>query len=112
MSAQVRIDDTQTGNALKPMGTGLSIRACVNVQTRTRLSEFEHFCPVPICFGVIRALKHRSLKVSVVFKHALSSCPSCSGTLYQAVRLTQARSIKLFVTGVLAQRLRRAHRKK
>ena len=33
------------------MGTGLSVRACVNVQARTRLSELEHFCPVPICFG-------------------------------------------------------------
>ena len=32
-----------------------------NVQTRTNASEFEHFYPVPVCFGVIRELMQHSL---------------------------------------------------
>ena len=57
-------------------GTGLSIRACVNVQTRTRLSEFEHFCPVPICFGVTREFMQHSLEVYGVLKDAFSNFSS------------------------------------
>ena len=58
------------------MGTGLSIRACVNVQTRTVVTEFEHFCPVPVCFGVIREFMQHSLGVCVVRKDAFSNFSS------------------------------------
>ena len=40
----------------------MSNNACVNVQNRTIKSEFEHFCPVPVCFEVARHIEVAGVK--------------------------------------------------
>ena len=56
-----------------PMGHGAQMSNEGHV-----LSLIGHFCPVPICFGVIRELKQHSLEVCGVFKYTRSKCASYS----------------------------------
>ena len=49
------------GDGVKPGSTSPMGLGGANVQTRTNASEFEHFYPVPVCFGVIRELMQHSL---------------------------------------------------
>ena len=52
-------------------GDGVELLASVNVQMRTLSCAFEHFCPVPVCFGVIREFMQRSFGGFGVLKRGI-----------------------------------------